>query len=111
MHSILAIQIHYLVNYLCRRNDNAENTPILVVDVKNIKRRDEEILSQIRTNPPTPQYFSVSRGITKATPSKPLKSRPLVCVINLIVPRLNFAAQDSQTAAYDLLTLYIVILV
>ncbi|XP_055815104.1 uncharacterized protein LOC129884852 [Solanum dulcamara] len=58
------------------RNDNAENTPILV-DVKNIKRRDEEILSQIRTNPPTPQCFSVSRGITKATPSKPLKSRPL----------------------------------
>ncbi|MCD7456700.1 hypothetical protein HAX54_032811 [Datura stramonium] len=60
------------------RNDNAEteNTPILV-DVKNIKRRDEEILSQIRTNPPTPQCFSASRGITKATPSKVLKSRPL----------------------------------
>ncbi|KAJ8573562.1 hypothetical protein K7X08_010073 [Anisodus acutangulus] len=58
------------------RNDNAENTPILV-DVKNIKRKDEEILSQIRTNPPTPQCFSASRGITKATPSKALKSRPL----------------------------------
>ncbi|TMW89394.1 hypothetical protein EJD97_017238 [Solanum chilense] len=58
------------------RNDNAENTPILV-DVKNIKRRDEEILSQIRTNPPTPQCFSASRGVTKAAPSKPLKSRPL----------------------------------
>ncbi|KAK4372171.1 hypothetical protein RND71_007555 [Anisodus tanguticus] len=58
------------------RNDNAENTPILV-DVKNIKRKDEEILSQIRTNPPTPQCFSASRGITKATPFKALKSRPL----------------------------------
>ncbi|KAK4379676.1 hypothetical protein RND71_001538 [Anisodus tanguticus] len=58
------------------RNDNAENTPILV-DVKNIKRKDEEILSQIRTNPPTPQCFSASRRITKATPSKALKSRPL----------------------------------
>lgn len=58
------------------RNDNAENTPILL-DVKNIKRRDEDILSQIRTNPPTPQCFSASRGITKATPSKALKSRPL----------------------------------
>ncbi|CAN4080538.1 unnamed protein product [Withania somnifera] len=58
------------------RNDNAENTPILV-DVKNIKRRDEEILSQIRTNPPTPQCFSASRGFTKATPSKALKPRPM----------------------------------
>ncbi|XP_060217189.1 uncharacterized protein LOC132644604 [Lycium barbarum] len=58
------------------RNDNAENTPIFV-DVKNIKRKDEEILSQIRTNPPTPQCFAASRGITKATPSKALKSRPL----------------------------------
>ncbi|PHT59696.1 hypothetical protein CQW23_02059 [Capsicum baccatum] len=58
------------------RNDNAENTPILV-DVKNIKRGVEDILSQIRTNPPTPQCFSASRGITKATPSKALKSRPL----------------------------------
>ncbi|XP_016432965.1 uncharacterized protein LOC107759515 [Nicotiana tabacum] len=57
------------------RNDNAENTPILV-DVKNIKRKDEEILSQIRTNPPTPQCFSASRGTTKATPSK-AKYRPL----------------------------------
>ncbi|KAL2491580.1 hypothetical protein Adt_27208 [Abeliophyllum distichum] len=48
-------------------NDDAENTPISV-DVKNIKRKEEESLLQIRTSPPTPQCFSASQGHTKATP-------------------------------------------
>ncbi|KAM3323403.1 hypothetical protein P3S67_004554 [Capsicum chacoense] len=59
------------------RNDNAENTPILV-DVKNIKRGDENVLSHIRTNPPTPQCFSASRGIAKALKSRPLETREIL---------------------------------
>ncbi|XP_022866770.1 uncharacterized protein LOC111386542 isoform X2 [Olea europaea var. sylvestris] len=57
-----------------KRNDDAENTP-LSVDVKNIKRKEEESLLQIRTSPPTPQCFSASRGPTKATP-KSYRSKP-----------------------------------
>ncbi|VFQ94538.1 unnamed protein product [Cuscuta campestris] len=54
------------------RSENAENTPMRIDVMKNSsKRTGEEILSQIRTNPPTPQCFSESRrgGPTKATPS------------------------------------------
>ncbi|CAI9764690.1 unnamed protein product [Fraxinus pennsylvanica] len=57
-----------------KRNDDAENTPISV-DVKNIKRKEEESLLQIRTSPPTPQCFSASHGPTKATP-KSYRSKP-----------------------------------
>ncbi|CAH9096293.1 unnamed protein product [Cuscuta europaea] len=60
-----------------QRSENAENTPI-TIDVKSSKRGgDDDILSQIRTYPPTPQCFSESRGgPTKATPPRSASSRP-----------------------------------
>ncbi|XP_059651839.1 uncharacterized protein LOC132299325 [Cornus florida] len=58
-----------------RTDQEAENIPISV-DLKNVKRKEEEILSQIRTLPPSPQCFSAGRGPTKATPLKASRSRP-----------------------------------
>lgn len=79
--------------HLCRRNDDAENTPISV-DVKNIKKQEAERLLQIRTSPPTPQCFSATRGPPpKAlTPPKPFKPRPLVCAIS--TPPINPILSD-----------------
>lgn len=53
-----------------------ENIPIsLDLNLKDIKRKEEERLLPIRTNPPTPQGFSASREHSKNTPSKGPKSR------------------------------------
>uniref|UniRef100_A0A2N9II29 Uncharacterized protein n=1 Tax=Fagus sylvatica TaxID=28930 RepID=A0A2N9II29_FAGSY len=59
---------------LVRRADEAENVPISL-DLNNIRHKREENLLQIRTNPPSPQCFSATRGPTKTTPSKASKSR------------------------------------
>ncbi|XP_073277281.1 uncharacterized protein [Primulina huaijiensis] len=57
-----------------RRKDDAENTPIVSVDMKNIK----DGLPKIRTLPPTPQCFSANRGTLKAeTMPKTFMSKPL----------------------------------
>ncbi|XP_027344199.1 uncharacterized protein LOC113856543 [Abrus precatorius] len=56
------------------RPEEAENMPI-TLDMENVKHRREESLQQIRTNPPSPQCFSATRGLNKTTPSKPSKSR------------------------------------
>ena len=68
----------YCDDYLCRRADEAENVPISL-DLNNVKHKREESLLQIRTNPPSPQCFSATRGPTKTTPSKASKSRMMVC--------------------------------
>ena len=60
------------------RPDEAENVPISL-NLENIRRKKEESLLQIRTNPPSPQCFSANRGPNKTTPSKPSKSRLMVC--------------------------------
>ncbi|KAM3734009.1 hypothetical protein ACB098_11G180900 [Castanea mollissima] len=57
-----------------KRADEAENVPISL-DLNNVKHKREESLLQIRTNPPSPQCFSATRGLTKTTPSKASKSR------------------------------------
>uniref|UniRef100_A0A2N9FM82 Uncharacterized protein n=1 Tax=Fagus sylvatica TaxID=28930 RepID=A0A2N9FM82_FAGSY len=57
-----------------KRADEAENVPISL-DLNNIRHKREENLLQIRTNPPSPQCFSATRGPTKTTPSKASKSR------------------------------------
>lgn len=57
--------------YSCRRNDDAENTTPISVEVKGIKHLEAEGKLPIRTCPPTPQCFS-------ATTSKPFRPRPLV---------------------------------
>lgn len=58
-----------------KRADEAENIPISL-DVKNVKRKEGDALSQIRTCPPSPQCFSAGRGPSKATPLKANRSRP-----------------------------------
>ncbi|XP_030962564.1 uncharacterized protein LOC115983865 isoform X2 [Quercus lobata] len=57
-----------------KKADEAENVPISL-DLNNVKHKREESLLQIRTNPPSPQCFSATRGPTKITPSKATKSR------------------------------------
>ncbi|KAK1401208.1 Interferon-activable protein [Heracleum sosnowskyi] len=50
------------------RNENAENAPIRL-DLKYVGGKEEN-LSQIRTNPPSPQCFSAKRAVTNtATPT------------------------------------------
>ncbi|KAL5762761.1 hypothetical protein ACOSP7_019025 [Xanthoceras sorbifolium] len=56
-------------------DDEAENTPI-PLKLENVKRKGEERLLQIRTNPPSPQCFSTTRTAPKTTPSKASVSRP-----------------------------------
>ncbi|KAA8515687.1 hypothetical protein F0562_018702 [Nyssa sinensis] len=58
-----------------KRADEAENIPISV-DLKNLKRKEDESLLQIRTCPPSPQCFSAGHGPTKVTPLKPSRLRP-----------------------------------
>ncbi|CAI8596172.1 unnamed protein product [Vicia faba] len=55
-----------------KRPDEAENMPI-TLDLENVRHKRENILQQIRTNPPSPQCFSA--GLTKPTPSKGSRSR------------------------------------
>ncbi|KAG4399017.1 hypothetical protein AAZX31_08G153600 [Glycine max] len=57
-----------------KRPDEAENMPV-TLDLENLKHKREGSLQQIRTNPPSPQCFSVARGFNKPTPSKAPKSR------------------------------------
>ncbi|XP_074272501.1 uncharacterized protein LOC141596289 isoform X2 [Silene latifolia] len=57
-----------------KRADEAENIPISL-NLSNIKRKEEEKVLSIRTNPPTPQGFSATRDPVKTTPSKGPKSR------------------------------------
>lgn len=70
---------------LCRRTEDTENTPISVnVVLENVKRKGEDSLLQIRTNPPSPQCFSATRGAPgKTTPSKLSKSKLMVCNFKL----------------------------
>ncbi|XP_028776963.1 uncharacterized protein LOC114733636 [Neltuma alba] len=59
-----------------KRADETENMPILL-DLENVRRKKDENLLQIRTNPPSPQCFSATRDRdpNKTTPSKASKSR------------------------------------
>ncbi|XP_062174949.1 uncharacterized protein LOC133880083 [Alnus glutinosa] len=57
-----------------KRADEAENVPISL-DLNSLRHKREETLLQIRTNPPSPQCFSATRGLNKTTPSKASKSR------------------------------------
>lgn len=64
----MVIIVSYLLLCSCRRNEDAENTPIRL-DLKYIGRKEEN-LAQIRTNPPSPQCFSAKRTVTNtATPT------------------------------------------
>ncbi|PON81317.1 interferon-activable protein [Trema orientale] len=63
-----------------KRTDDAENIPISVnLVLENVKRKGNDNLLQIRTNPPSPQCFSATRGgapgRTTTTPSKLSKSK------------------------------------
>ncbi|PON41111.1 interferon-activable protein [Parasponia andersonii] len=56
-----------------KRTDDAENTPIAVnLVLENVKRKGDDNLLQIRTNPPSPQCFSATRG---GAPSKLSRSK------------------------------------
>ncbi|KAI5410395.1 hypothetical protein KIW84_055776 [Lathyrus oleraceus] len=56
-----------------KKPDEAENMPI-TLDLENVRhKRENNILQQIRTNPPSPQCFSA--GLTKPNPSKGSRSR------------------------------------
>lgn len=50
----------------------------ITLDLENVRhKRENNILQQIRTNPPSPQCFSA--GLTKPNPSKGSRSRLMVC--------------------------------
>ncbi|KAJ6310129.1 hypothetical protein OIU76_014958 [Salix suchowensis] len=55
-------------------NLDTENIPV-PLNLANVKNKGEERLLQIRTNPPSPQCFSVNRAPAKITPSKVSRSR------------------------------------
>ncbi|PKI31665.1 hypothetical protein CRG98_047949 [Punica granatum] len=57
-----------------RRVVEAENIPISL-DMENVRPKGENILSQIRTSPPTPQCFSSTSRTTKKTLPKETRSR------------------------------------
>ncbi|XP_054791852.1 uncharacterized protein LOC129297549 [Prosopis cineraria] len=57
-----------------KRADETENMPIML-DLENVRRKKDENLMQIRTNPPSPQCFSAIRDTNKTTPPKASKSR------------------------------------
>ncbi|KAF7154115.1 hypothetical protein RHSIM_Rhsim01G0129600 [Rhododendron simsii] len=57
------------------RTEEAENIPISLV-VKNVNGKEGDVLSQIRTCPPSPQCFTVGRARSKVTPLKASRSRP-----------------------------------
>ncbi|KAG2668636.1 hypothetical protein I3760_14G001400 [Carya illinoinensis] len=54
--------------------DEAESVPISL-DLDSVRRKRDETLLHIRTNPPSPQCFSATRGWTKTTASRTAKSR------------------------------------
>ncbi|KAI4333142.1 hypothetical protein L6164_017983 [Bauhinia variegata] len=56
-----------------KRSEDAENIPV-PLDLENVRHKRQEGLMQIRTNPPSPQCFSATRGPNR-TPSKGPKSR------------------------------------
>ncbi|KAM6570616.1 hypothetical protein CsatB_018601 [Cannabis sativa] len=70
-----------------KRNDETENTPLsktMNLVLENVNRKGNDNLLQIRTNPPSPQCFSATRGggvlgkstpTTTPTPSKLPKSK------------------------------------
>ncbi|KAF7139210.1 hypothetical protein RHSIM_Rhsim07G0166600 [Rhododendron simsii] len=62
-------------SHCLRRAEEAENIPISL-DVKNVNNKEGDFLWQIRTCPPSPQYFSVGCAPSKATPLKASRSRP-----------------------------------
>uniref|UniRef100_A0A251KFH6 Uncharacterized protein n=1 Tax=Manihot esculenta TaxID=3983 RepID=A0A251KFH6_MANES len=76
-------------------NEDAENIPT-PLNMENVKRKGEERLLQIRTNPPSPQCFSATRAPTKTTPSKASKSRLMVC--------------DATSSYFCVFTMYLIIL-
>ncbi|XP_054814025.1 uncharacterized protein LOC129314569 isoform X2 [Prosopis cineraria] len=57
-----------------KRADETENMPIML-DLENVRRKKDENLMQIRTNPPSPQCFSAFRDTNKTTSPKASKSR------------------------------------
>lgn len=65
-----------MIENLCRRVE-VENNPS-PLELKIGKRKEGENLLQIRTNPPSPQCFSASRGPDKAAPLKASRSKPQV---------------------------------
>ncbi|PSS12006.1 RRNA biogenesis protein [Actinidia chinensis var. chinensis] len=58
-----------------KRADETENIPISL-DLKSLKRKEGDGLSQIRTCPPSPQCFSAGRGSKAAVPLKASRLGP-----------------------------------
>lgn len=79
--SAIILVTKYLFTTLCRRFDEAENIPVSL-NLENVKKKGDERLLQIRTNPPSPQCFSVTRSATKTTSSKSSTYRSMVCKLN-----------------------------
>ncbi|KAJ0037445.1 hypothetical protein Pint_24017 [Pistacia integerrima] len=52
-----------------KRFDESENIPVSL-NLENVKKKGEDRLLQIRTNPPSPQCFSATRTAGRTTPSK-----------------------------------------
>lgn len=52
-----------------KRFDEAENIPVSL-NLENVKKKGDERLLQIRTNPPSPQCFSGTCSVAKTTSSK-----------------------------------------
>ncbi|CAK8570839.1 unnamed protein product [Lathyrus sativus] len=76
-----------------KRPDEAENMPI-TLDLENVgHKRENNILQQIRTNPPSPQCFSA--GLPKPNPSKGSRSRLMERGILEEVEQNKEAAMDS----------------
>ncbi|KAG2666884.1 hypothetical protein I3760_15G086100 [Carya illinoinensis] len=57
-----------------RRADEAENVPISL-DLDSVWCKRDETPRQIRTNPPSPQCSSATRGWSKTTVSMAVKSK------------------------------------
>ncbi|XP_044491790.1 E3 ubiquitin-protein ligase BRE1A isoform X3 [Mangifera indica] len=60
-----------------KRFDESENIPVSL-NLENMKKKGEECLLQIRTNPPSPQCFSATRTAMRTTPSKSSAYRSMV---------------------------------
>ncbi|XP_057509941.1 uncharacterized protein LOC130792459 [Actinidia eriantha] len=58
-----------------KRAEETENIPISL-DLKSVKRKEGDGLSQIRTYPPSPQCFSAGRGSKAAIPLKASRLGP-----------------------------------
>ncbi|XP_058752416.1 uncharacterized protein LOC131625585 [Vicia villosa] len=75
-----------------KRPDEAENMPI-TLDMENVRHNRDNILQQIRTNPPSPQCFSA--GLTRPNPSKGSRSRLMERGILEEVEQNKDTAKDS----------------